>query len=468
MAKSLITQKLMVKSMHLYAVFHKSFPEGVGSSANNPAVCNSYWEFKYAMENDNIRYVALGNVEDMLPIIPHDEEQDPGGITRTAIVVRGTKDLNLLGNAVFRCPLTKDYDLKYYIQLINLTDAANSNLYIHGPGSLTYVGGTLDFVNSVIKMEGGHLTVDGATIRGSNGYHTGFCYGINAIYGSVCIRGGATIIGENYGCYGGISALTLGSEGVNRSLSVSIFDGTFYVERDEGNSDEDYGISVNNDIGLRIYGMTTDGIKLRRYAADTLADYVMDGCVMTINGVTTDPASCNTTSGIVEVFKEISKVDIHVNAPEAGKAPAMYPGDVYMVPEGVTAYDLVWYENGQPWNLNSGSERFEAGSTYTVEIILVADEGVKFANPLTSSTINYKNAEVSAFAGNWEKGVVLTVDFGECPATVSDVELNVTAPKEGNTISYSVTDSSDAYGALGSGNTITNYRAWYSLCCQNH
>ena len=27
--------------------------------------------------------------------------------------------------------------------------------------------------------------------------------------------------------------------------------------------------------------------------------------------------------------------------------------------------------------------------------------------------------------------------------------------------SYSVTDSSDAYGALGSGNTITNYRAWY-------
>ena len=176
-------------------------------------------------------------------------------------MVRGTKDLNLLGDAVFRCPLTGNYDLKYYIQLLTLTDAANSSLYIHGPGSLTYAGGTLNFVNSVIKMEGGNLCVDGATVRGSNGYHTGFCYGINAIFGSVSIQGGATVIGEIYGGEGGISALTLGSEGVNRSLSVSIFDGKFYVERDEGDSNEDHGISVNNDIGLRIYGMSTDGIR---------------------------------------------------------------------------------------------------------------------------------------------------------------------------------------------------------------
>lgn len=441
--------------------FTAQFPDDVGENANNPAWCYSYIELKTALESSNIRYVALGNVEDMLPVIPHDEEKEPEDITRTAILVRGTKDLNLLGDAVFSCPLTGNYDLKYYIQLLTLTDAANSNLYIHGDGSLTYAGGTLNFVNSVIKMEGGHLTVDGATIRGSNGYHTGFCYGINAVFGSVSIQGGATVIGEIYGGEGGISALTLGSEGVTRSLSVSIFDGKFYIERDEGNSDEDHGIAVNNDIGLRIYGGSFDGIDLGRYAADTLADYVMDGCTMTVNGVKTDPASCGTTNGFVEVYQEISKVDIHVNSPVAGKSPAMYPEDVYMVPDGCTAMAPVWYEDNSPWNISTGSERFEAGSTYKVELTLVAGEGVKFANPLTSATINYQNAEVSAFAGNAEKGVTLTVDFGACPSVVPQVDLTVTAPKEGNTPSYSIGCGSNAYYPVGGSNNYTEYRQWY-------
>ena len=97
--------------------FTAQFPSDVGETANNPAWCYSYIELKTALESNDIRYVALGNVEDMLPMIPHDEEKEPGGITRNAVVVRGTKDLNLLGDAVFRCPLTGNYDLKYYIQL---------------------------------------------------------------------------------------------------------------------------------------------------------------------------------------------------------------------------------------------------------------------------------------------------------------------------------------------------------------
>ncbi len=419
--------------IEVVVTFTAQFPDDVGQDANHPAWCYSYPELKTALESSSIRYVALGDVEDMLPSIPHDEEKDPGGITRTAIVVRGTKDLNLLGDAVFRCPLTGNYDLKYYIQLLTLTDAADSNLYIHGPGSLTYAGGTLNFVNSVIEVEGGNLCVDGATVRGSNGYHTAFCYGINAVFGSVSIQGGATVIGEIYGGDGGISALTLGSEGVDRSLSVSIYDGKFYVERDEGDSDEDHGIMVNNDIGLRIYGMTTDGIKLGRYAADTLADYIADGTAMTVDGVVTAPASCGTTAGTVAVFKEISKVNIHVNSPVAGKAPAMYAEDVYMAPDGVTVQAPVWYKDGQLWNVSTGSAQFEAGSSYRVEITLLAGEGVKFADPLPSATINYKPAAVSAFAGNAEKGVTLSVDLGECSNTVADVGVEIDAPRKGGT-----------------------------------
>ena len=451
--------------LRIYVTFYYTckFPEGVGSSAKNPAVCHSYWEFKYAMENKDIRYVALGNVEDVLPAIPHDEEQEPGGVTTNAIVVRGTKDLNLLGNAVFKCPLTMNYDLKYYIQLLTLTDAANSNLYIHGPGSLTYEGGTLYFVNSVIKVDGGRLCVDGATIRGGIGYHTGYCYGINARYGGVSIQGGATIIGENYGG-AGIAAMAIGEEGETRSLSVSVFGGKFYVKRytEVTNENYDHGIAVWNDCGLRIYGGSIDGIHLGRNAADTLDEYIMDGCAMTVNGVKTEPAACGSIDGkIIEVYTEISNVNLALNSPVAGEAPVIYPEDVYWIPEGCTAESVIWYENGQPWNLSTGSARFEAGNSYKVDIVLAADSGVKFANPLTSATINYKTAEVSAHAGNAETGIVLTVDFGTCPNTVSNVDLTVTAPKEGNKPSYTVGCASDAYSAVGGSSNYTNYRKWY-------
>ena len=446
--------------LKVYITYTAQPKPGEGSGSHYPMVCYSYDEFKYAMENEDIRYVALGDVEDMLPAIPHNEEQNPGGITRTAILVQGTKDLNLLGDAVFSCPLTGNYDLKYYIQLLTLTDAANSSLYIHGPGSLTYAGGTLYFVNSAITVDGGHLTVDGATVRGSNGYHTGYCYGINARRGSVSIQNGATVIGEVYGGDDGICAMAIGEEGETRSLSVSIFDGKFYVERDMGDGDLDHGIAIWNDCGLRIYGMTSDGIKLGRYAADTLDDYVMEGCVMTVNGVNTDPATRGTTDGYVEVYQEISEVEIYVETPVAGESATVYPEEVYWVPEGCTVDSIVWYKNGEALNL-AYAPRFEAGSSYRVEVTLVADNGVRFANPLTSAEISYKTATVNAHGGNAQKGIVMSVDFGVCPNIVPEVDLTVTAPKEGQKPSYTVGCGSDAYYAVGGSGNYTEFRKWY-------
>ncbi|MBE6565463.1 MAG: hypothetical protein E7655_09365 [Ruminococcaceae bacterium] len=414
----------------LALTFTAQFPEGYGYDIDTPVWCHTYIELKYALEHSDLRYVALGNVDDTLPMIPHDEALDPGGITRTAIVVRGHKDLNLQGNAVFRCPLTGNYDLKYYIQLITLTDAANSSLYIHGKGSLTYEGGGLYFVNSVIKVEGGHLTVDGTTIRGSIGYHTGFCYGINAIFGSVSIQSGATVIGEVYGGDGGISALVLGSEGVTRSLSVSIFDGNFHVERDKGDSNEDHGISVQNDCGLKIHSMTSDGIELRRYAADTLADYISNDSVMTVDGIKTAPASCSTTSGIVEVYREISEVDIHVNTPKDDASPAIYPEQIYSVPDGCSVVRITWLEDGEALDTFYGSARFTAGKHYQAEIALTADEGVRFQKPLSSATVNGKTVSVSAQSIGAEYGIILTADFGICPDLISEIELTIDPPKQ--------------------------------------
>ena len=69
-----------------------------------------------------------------------------------------------------------------------------------------------------------------------------------------------------------------------------------------------------------------------------------------------------------------------------------------------------------------------------MEIVLTADDGVKFANPLTSATVNYKTAEVSAHAGSLETGIVLTAEragklFSEWHTTkeLSDDELDSVA-----------------------------------------
>ena len=443
--------------------FTAQFPEGAGSSANNPAVCHSYAEFEYAMESNDIRYVALGNVDDMLPYIPHDPEVPDN--REIAIVVHGKKDLNLLGDATFTCPIVVNYDYKTYEELITLADYADSDLYIHGTGSLTFEGSNLIFYNSAIRVQGGSLTVDGATVAGSNGNHSGYCYGINAIYGSVSIQGGATIRGGVYEGHG-VYALSVGGEGITRSLSVSIWDGNFYVDRvKEGGYTSggqyipyvDYGIGVENDCGLRIYGGSIEGIHLGRYAADTLDDYVMSGRVMTVNGVKTAPANCGTTEDTVEVYREIPAVNVHVNSPAAGDDIPFYVENVYTVPEGARVQRITWYENGD----TPSTSQFIAGNSYKVEIALAAEEGARFADPLTSAKINYKTATVTPQASGAQYGIILTVDFGACPATVPQVDLTVTAPKEGNKPSYSVVCGNSAYYAVGGSSNYTDYRKWY-------
>ena len=92
--------------------FTAQFPEGVGSIANNPAVCHSYWEFKYAMENKDIRFVALGNVNETMPV---GEE----GLV-TAIHINGIKSLNLLGDAKFTAPASNTTSLCRLMQKRNM------------------------------------------------------------------------------------------------------------------------------------------------------------------------------------------------------------------------------------------------------------------------------------------------------------------------------------------------------------
>lgn len=426
---------------------------GEGSSLQYPVICYTYKEFEYAMENKDIRYVALGNVEDTLPLVSMEETGAYADNRWPSIWVRGNKTLNLMGDAQFTAPNAETNVHRVYDCLLQVRP--DSNLTIMGSGSLTFHGNAIGWPTAVVTVvEGGALITESGTLKGDTGNRTSFCYAVNVNGGKLYANGG-TLIGTNRYDQSPMAAVLL-DDGISY-----IHGGTFYSSVSDGAEGSDhYALYIDEDFdACYITGGSFEGIALPSGAH--MSDYVENGYVMTVNGVKTDPATCGTIDGqIVEVYKEISNVSIHVNSPAAGDTPAMYVEDVWMVPAGSTVESISWYENNVLWKNDFGSEQFEAGNTYKVEIVLTAEDGVKFANPLESATINYKTADVSAHAGNREKGIVMTADLGECPNSVSLVELNVTAPKEGNVISYTVTDNSDAYNAVGSGSQITNYRQW--------
>lgn len=423
-------------NIQVVITFTAQFPDDVGETANNPAWCYSYIELKTALESDDIRYVAVGNVDDMLPLVSMEETGPYADNRWPGIWVDSTKNLTLLGNAQFTAPNAEENVHRVYDHLIQVR--RGGNLAISGSGGLTFHGNAVGWTTSVVEVvDDGVLTVNSGTVKGDTGNRTSFCYGVNVNGGTLYVNDG-TVIGTNRHDQAPISAVDL------YDGKAYIYGGTFYsVVSDGAAGSEHYGLSIGEDGSCYLSGGIFAGVYMPY--ASTMDDYVDTGCTVTVNGVKTDPASCGTTDGVVEVFREVSKVNIHVNSPVAGKSPAMYPEDIYMVPEGVTANAPVWYENGQLWNLSTGSERFEAGSTYKVEITLVADTGVKFADPLTSATINSKTAVVSAFGGNAETGITLTVDLGACSNVVSEVELVIDRPTKGSTPDQYVTVMGSGY-----------------------
>ena len=428
-------------------------PEGAGETPENPVFCDSYFKFKYAMEHPDVLYVALSNVDDMMPRIPHDEEKEPGGVDNVdPIVVRGKKDLNLLGDAVFSAPISNHYDLKCFKELLVLSDVHGADLYIHGPGSLTFNSGYLDYYYSAIKVIGGKLCIDGATVRGSHGNHTGFSYGINALYGQLTVQGGATVYGGVYQGEG-ICALSLGDEALNGSLSVSIFDGNFYVKRAVQDGNVDHGIWVNQkDVGLRIYGARTEGFKLWPKAqGHTLSDFVQDGSVMTLDGTKVNPANHGTVNGkIIEIYREIDSAELLINSPVAGKDIPFYVENVYDAPEGSVVKHVTWLEDGK----EPVSSQFIAGKTYKVEITIEAEEGVRFASPMATATVNFKKATVRDQSIGGVNAILLSYDFGKCPAIVDEVELTIDPPKQHTAPDQYVTCASSIYKQAPTGTNM--------------
>ncbi len=434
-------------NIRLRYYFTAQFPAGAGYSASNPAKCSTYEEFKYAMEHEDIRYVALGNVNEI--ITPIDGE----GLI-VAINVNGTKNLMLLGEATFTAPASG----KTYAALLHTV--SNNNLNISGTGSLKFRAVANNSYNAVIYNQGGNISVDSGTLIGS--FNTAV-YG-KAIWqssGELRIKGG-NLLAENALAPGSRpgykSAVTL--EGGNTWIQG----GTFKTENVISTIDLPYGLDIGQNATVDLQGGTFHGICL---PTDTtpLADYMDESIYTPLSDESWfDPNSQYSqeyaeSGKIVRIAWLIDHADVHINSPVAG----VDINDNYfnVVTSGVRSvlYYPQWYKDGELITYGT----FEAGANYKVVIRLEPkyEYNAEFKSGVTVA-VNNQAADVVVPNGMSGKEIIeVTYDFGECPSVIDSVELTVTAPKEGNKPSYTVGCENSAYYAVGGSSNYTDYRQWY-------
>ena len=128
---------------------------------------------------------------------------------------------------------------------------------------------------------------------------------------------------------------------------------------------------------------------------------------------------------VVRIAWLIDHVDVHINAPIAG---VDITENYFNIPTSgckVTMYYPQWYKNGD--SITYGT--FEAGASYKVVVWVDAkvDYGAEFKNGVTVA-INNQSVAVDRKS---EHLIAVEYDFGVCPNVVPEVELTVTAPKEG-------------------------------------
>ena len=410
-----------------------------GDSVAEPVVCYSFAEFKAAMEDPSIKYVALANVYETLPAIE-------GNGTGAAITVKTDKNLQLWGVAEFVASVNRDGYYRYD-NLIHVTNAGS--LSISGGGILIYNGNLPDGRNAVVYNQG-TLNVFSGTLKGSY---------ITKVYGMAIWHayGELNIYGGKF--YGEIEMIVDGATPANYAVNIvggkaNINGGYFYANYYNSPKGAPYGIKINKNADVKISGGIFIGLLLD--SAKHMSDYVDPECVLTYNGNKVDPKNYSSIPGVAhaEVYKEISNVDIYVNTPTNGDSIEI---KAYGLPEDTYLHTINWFENGTA--IGAG-KNFKAGKSYVAKIYLFAEGNAQFASSLTKGSVNGKTVAVT-HTGKEKTSIELIVDFGVCANTISLVELTVTAPKEGNVPSYSVTVGDSLAYHAPTGNKTSDYRKWY-------
>ena len=377
---------------------------GSGASEADPVVCDTFAEFKAAMENTEITYVKLTGAKGAMP----KQESLAAAISNTT-----EKVLTIEGTNKFWSPLEGMNDCLIW---------PRGNLTINGNGTLEYDHGNTGGTGAVINMASNvSLTINEnvTLVGGANGSTFG-----RALY----LAGGSKtkILSGTFSGYSASSAYnTIDAVIVNDSAELTIEDGSFYATAYAAYADskKTYGlINDSSSTKVTLNGGTYDGIDASD-ANCNLSDMLGTNCYYTDSNGTVDMTSVtNTTERLTVKTRRIYAVDVNIPVPVVGN----HPQDAVSNTANVSVSMTEWYHNGTKM---SASDTFAAGETYKVHVIVYPDSGYEFAD---NPTATFNGSKTGTLYLNGKDFINYYAEFTAVEPTIIDaVDVTITEPVAG-------------------------------------
>lgn len=337
---------------------------GTGT-VEDPVVCDTFAEFKAAMENTEIICVKLTGASGAMP----SRETLGAAISNTTYKV-----LTIEGTNNFWSPLSGNNDCLIWPQ---------SELTINGTGTLKYEHGNTGGSGAVINMASNvSLKIDGnVTLEGgANGTAHGR---------AIVARAGTTLI--NGGSFIGYSALNndytdTDAVLIDYSAKVTINGGSFRASfYDATGSKKAHGLAIldtaTGEISIKA-GTFSQGIDIEATGKTIeTCGYFNEAKEISVNGSVI--AASESTEALIGQNVEVSNIASIRNLSATVTKPADGASPVFSATAGDDSYTVTvnkWYNGGTANNPNisntmSASDTFIAGNPYVAEVIFTPKEG---------------------------------------------------------------------------------------------
>ena len=375
---------------------------GSGASEADPVVCDTFAEFKAAMESSEITYVKLKEALDIIP------ERDSYG---AAIEQTSPKTLIVEGTNTFVAPLNGNIGCLLYVR---------SELNVKGSGTLEYRHGMSAGFGAVIYVASTHsLTIQDVTLVGNA---NGSTFG-RALF----LQGGSKtkILSGTFSGYSASSAYdSIDAVIVDQLAELTIEDGSFYATAYAAYADsiKTYGlVNYSSTTKVTLNGGTYDGIDAS-HANRNLSDMLGTDCYYTDSNGTVDMTSVtNTTERLTVKTKRIDAVDVNIPVPVVGN----HPQDASSNTENTKALSTEWSFDG---TRILETDTFEAGKTYKARVSVYPTYNYFFADALTV-TINGSTA-VTDFRRSGS-AIIFEVEFTPENGIINSVDVKIKEPVAG-------------------------------------
>ncbi|MBQ8430402.1 MAG: InlB B-repeat-containing protein [Clostridia bacterium] len=418
------------------------FPNSVGTTENNPAICSSFTALKTAMENSSITYVQINDMNSIQNILKNNQQT-----AISSINVVGTKTLILNGNSIIKTNEVIRLNGNYrYKSLIGIDEG--SNLTIKGEGTLTYKCALnnsnykmLAIDDSSVIYNEGTLTINSGAIIGD--YFDNYGKSIKQHSGQLTINDG-TIMSK-------VSAYSVTTIGLYTDGGITqINGGTYLAEDTNATGTQCYGVFIanTNNPEITFYNGTITNLYIP--AKSKIKNYIAYMKYATLNGIKVSGSDNEILrDGIIgfEISNIIDYAKFTVTAPKENETPSTYisPYDdtKYIMANGTVS----WYDNTENRTLEQG-DKFIAGHEYILYATISARYTNNYLFNVNEDTMK-PDIAVELNSNLWatvsktyeqepSRYVTISYNFGVCnDSVIEEINIyNVIKPVAGNTPSY--------------------------------